>query len=185
MAVPRKPNGNLSDKPSAVRARLRNTARNAERDMEMLYEKPVSEWDMDELAKGRPRSSDGTFRGPAPSWITPLIMKEAQDRLRTLTRQDLSSYAADAIKVMGKLMKEDGTDLDGKPLVPPTVRLNAAQYVLDQLIGKPTNPVEISGNVALQTLMATVLVNDESGAHAHPVIEGEVVDDDEDTPKGE
>lgn len=168
----------LSQKPAAVRARIAKSAKNAARDVEMLYQKPISDWDMEELARGRPRNSAGNFAGPRPVWLTPLIMKESQDRLRTLTRQELSTYAGDAVRVMAQLMNEDGTDFDGKPLVSPSVRLQAATYVMDQVIGKSTTPIELTGNVVLQTLMADVVVNDESGTVAHPVIEGTVVEDD-------
>jgi hypothetical protein len=171
--VPRK---QLSDKPAAVRARMKRNAGKVSRDVEILYQKPISDWDMEELARGRPRNSAGNFTGPRPTWLTPLIMKESQDRLRTLTRQELSTYAGDAVRVMAELMNEDGTDLDGKPLVAPTVRLQAATYVMDQIIGKSTTPIELTGNVVLQTLMADVVVNDESGTVAHPVIEGTVVE---------
>lgn len=183
--MPKKP---LSEKPGAVRSRMRRSAADLNRDVEMLYQKPVEEWDMEELARGRPRNRSGNFSGAKPQWVTPLVRKEAQDRLRVLTRQELSVFAGDAVRVMADLMKEDGTDFDGKPLVPPSVRLNAATYVLDQIIGKPTNPVEVTGNVALQSLMADVLVNDDEGTKAHPIIEGEVAtepDDDEDSDGGE
>lgn len=170
----------LSEKPGATRARMRKSTKNINRDIAILYKKPVEDWDMEELAKGRPRSKDGKFTGPRPTWITPIILKAAQDRLRSLTRQELSTYAGDAVRVMHQLMTNEDTDYDGKPLVPPSVRLSAATYMLDQLIGKPTTPVEVTGNVVLQTLMADVLVNDDNGTIAHPVIEGEVVEDDTD-----
>lgn len=174
--MPKKP---LSEKPSAVRSRMRKSSANINRDIGMLYEKPVEDWDMEELAKGRPRGANGKFQGPRPTWITPIIMKQAQDRLRLLTRQELSTFAGDAVRVMAQLMKEDGTDFDGKPLVPPTVRLSAATYVLDQIIGKSTTPIDVTGNIQLESLFAAVLVNAD-GKQAHPVIEGEVVEEEPD-----
>lgn len=179
--MPRKP---LSEKPGATRARMRRSAKDLNRDAEILYKKPVADWDMEELARGRPRNRKGDFTGSKPGWVTPLILKEAQDRLRQLTRQELSVYAGDAVRVMANLMKEDGTDYDGKPLVTPSVRLQAATYVLDQIIGKATNPVEVTGNVVLQSLMADVLVNDDDLTKSHPVIEGEIAEEDPDDEEG-
>lgn len=170
----------VSEKPSAVRRRLRNQGENMERDLKMLYRKPVEEWDMEELARGRPKNEQGKFAGPRPRWISPLILKQAQDRLRALTREELNVYAADAVRVMHELMTNADTDFDGKPLVSPSVRLQAATYVMDQVIGKPTTPVEVTGNVVLESLMARVLVNDSSNTHAHPIIDGEIVEDDDD-----
>lgn len=165
----------LSEKPSAVRRRIRTNGKKIERDVSMLY-KPIDEWDMEELARGRPRNKAGTFTGPAPAWLTPLIIKQAKDRLRVLTRDEVAVYSGDAVRVMHKLMTNEDTDFDGKPIVSPSVRLQAAAYLLDQTIGKPTTPVEVTGNVVLESLMAKVLVN-EDGTPAHPVIDAEVVED--------
>ena len=168
----------LSEKPSAVRARIRKTGKNMERDVEMLY-KPIDEWDNEELARGRPRNRAGTFTGPCPTWVTPLLMKQAKDRLRVLTRDEIGVFSGDAVRVIHKLMKSEDTDFDGKPIVSAAVKLQAAQYLLDQTIGKSTASVEVTGNVQLEHLFATVLVN-EDGSPAHPVIDGTVVEDDED-----
>lgn len=146
--------------------------------MEILYKKPIEEWDMEELARGRPRNKAGNFQGPKPRWVTPLIAKEAQDRLRVLTKAEIGAAVEDAIRVMVDLMKNEETDYDGKPLVSANVRLQAATYVMDQIIGKPTASVEVSGNVVLESLFASVVVN-EDGTPSHPVIDAEVVEDEE------
>lgn len=173
--MPKKP---LSEKPGATRARIRRSNANLNRDAEILYKKPIEEWDYEELARGRPRNKAGDFKGPSPKWITPLILKQAQDRLRMLTRQEMSVFAGDAVRVMRDLMTSEETDYDGKPLVSPSVRLQAATYVLDQTVGKATTPVEVTGNVIVESLMAKILVN-EDGTPAHPVIDAEVVEDEE------
>lgn len=178
--MPKKP---LSEKPSAVRRRIRQSGEKLERDVAMLY-KPIDEWDMEELARGRPRNKSGNFQGPAPTWLTPVIIKEAKDRLRVLTRDEIAVFANDATRVMHKLMTSEELDYDGKPIVSASVRLDAAKYLLDQTIGKATNQVEITGNVQLEHLMASVLVNPD-GREAHPVIDGEVMEHDEDDDKGE
>jgi hypothetical protein len=165
----------LSEKPTAVRRRIRKTGQKLERDIGLLY-KPIEEWDMEELARGRPRNKAGNFQGPQPIWLTPLIIKQAKDRLRVLTRDEVAFFAADATRVMHDLMQNNDVDDDGKPLVPPSVRLQAAQYVLDQTIGKPTQQVEVQGNVVLTSLLAKVMI-DEDGEPAHPIIDAEVVED--------
>jgi hypothetical protein len=148
----------------------------------MLY-KPIDEWDMEELARGRPRNKSGTFTGPSPSWLTPLIIKQAKDRLRVLTRDEIAVFSSDATRVLHKLMVSDELDDDGKPIVSASVKLNAAQYLLDQTIGKATNPVEVTGNVQLQHLFASVVVNPD-GSEAHPVIDGQVVEEEDDGEEG-
>ncbi len=176
--MPRKTARPLSEKPTAVRRRIRTNGAKIERDVAMLY-KPIEEWDMEELARGRPRNRAGNFTGPPPAWLTPLLIKEAKDRLRVLTRDEIAVFSGDAVRVMHKLMTSEETDDDGKPMVSASVRLQAAQYLLDQTVGKATNPVEVTGNVQLQHLMANVLVNPD-GSLSHPVIDGEVAEDEDD-----
>jgi hypothetical protein len=149
----------------------------------MLY-KPIEEWDMEELARGRPRNRSGNFTGPQPAWLTPLIIKKAKERLRVLTRDEIAVFSSDATRVMHKLMMSEDLDDDGKPLVSASVKLQAATYLLDQTIGKPTNQVEVTGNVQLEHLMATILVNPDGG-QSHPVIDAEVAEEDDDEDGGE
>lgn len=178
-----KPKRPLSEKPSATRRRIRKNGEKIERDVALLY-KPIEEWDMEELARGRPRNRGGNFQGPTPKWLTPLIMKQAKDRLRMLTRDEIAVFSGDAVRTMRKLMNNEDTDFDGKPLVSPTVKLQAAQYILDQTIGKATTPIEVSGNVVLEGLMAKILVNAD-GEPAHPILDAEIVEDTEDDAEDE
>src|SRR6478609_9046244 len=57
-----------------ARARARRKMRRGEALMDdALIEigwKPVEEWDDEELARGRPRNSLGTFTGRKPGWVT-------------------------------------------------------------------------------------------------------------------
>lgn len=173
----------LSTKPAAARNRLRKSTKAVARDLELVYEKPVSQWDFEELQRGRPRGPDGTFStGARPGWLTDTILTEAQKRLKRLTRDQLGQYAGAAIEVLNELMKDTREDENGRPITTSATKLSAATYILDQVIGKPTQHVEVEGNVKLDTLLAAVIVNPD-GEEAHPVIEGtfeEVEDDDDD-----
>lgn len=147
------------------------------RDVEMI--KPVDEWDWEELQRGYPRGETGKF-GPMPRWA-PLFRSqdEVQKRLRKLTASHLRAHAGEAVKVLIDLMKDDATDLDGKPLTPASVRLKAAELVLNHTIGLPTKYVEVEAGDALSNMLAACLVNDD-GDDAHPaILPGELVIDDE------
>ncbi|RZT77965.1 methyltransferase family protein [Micromonospora violae] len=48
--------------------------------LEEIGYKPVSEWDNEELARGKPRNSQGSFSCPSPSWLTQAI--QTRDDLR-------------------------------------------------------------------------------------------------------
>lgn len=172
----------LSQKPAAVRSRLRKGSKNIQRDLDMLYQKPVDEWDFEELQKGRPRGEDGHFtRGARPTWITPAIIQQVRARLKEMTKDDLSKHVGAALSCLGDLMSDDSCDDNGRPITPANVKLQAAIYVLDQVIGKPTQAVEARVNTTLEGMLARVMVNPD-GSDAHPVIEGtwsEVEDDDD------
>ncbi|OLF04705.1 hypothetical protein BLA60_39480 [Actinophytocola xinjiangensis] len=171
-----------STNAKAARSRLRRASRAVDRDLNIVYDKPVSEWDFDELQRGRPRGPDGKFRtGPRPKWITDAVMAEARKRLKTLARDRLGMYAGAAIDFLKDLMEDDRVDENGRPITPNSVKLQAATYLLDQIVGKSITHVELEGSVNLRHLMATVMVNPD-GEESHPVVgptteEEEMTDD--------
>ncbi len=173
-----------STKPLKIRERQRKAVNQLNHDIELMYKKPVKDWDFEELRRGRPRGDDGTFpRGSRPDWITDVVLSEIQQRLQMMTRGQLARYARDALKVFVDVMRDDRVDDNGRPLTSSSTKLDAAKYVMDQIIGKSTTKVELSGSVELQNILARVMVNPD-GEDAHPVIEGSVsqedaVDDDE------
>jgi hypothetical protein len=155
-----------------VRRRHANMLEDLEVDIEKMYGKPVSEWDFQELQIGRPRDENGRLvrdTGPPPAWITPAIMAEAQKRLKLMTRDRMGHYAGVAIEVMVKLMQSSRSDL---------VKFNAAKYVLDQIIGMPTQRVEIDESMSPAEFMADFLI--ELDGRKHRVIEGQVEEEDVD-----
>lgn len=171
-----------STRPRAARRRLRtNTDRLEEaiaRDIELVYQKPVSEWDWEELSHGRPKGSDGTFSGPRPTWITSSVQAEAKRRMRVMTEDQIMVHADAAIKVLNELMTDNDVDDFGKPTTPSAVKLQAAQYVLNHIIGTPKARVEIDTHNPLAELMGGILVNPD-GEPSHMIVEGTVVDQEE------
>lgn len=183
-----------SQRPRAVRRRLRATGKavkdgfdDAEEkmkaDIAVLY-KPIEEWDWEELSKGRPKGADGRFTGRKPEWITPAVQGEIKRRMQVLTEAELMSHAASAIKVLVELMKDSDVDDFGKPAVPASVRVDAAKYILNHVIGTPKARVELESSNPLRELMGEVLVNPD-GEPSHIVIEGSVVEEDDEDDGGE
>ena len=181
------PGGGKSARPRAVRRRLRN-AENRGRtqeevldDIETLYKKPVDEWDWEELSRGMPRGPDGKFAGRRPTWITPAIQSEARRRMRILSEDQLMTHADAAIRTLSDLMSDMDTDEKGNFVVPASVKLQAAQYILNHTIGTPKARVEVESHSPLMDLMGGVLINPDGEMSHHVVIEGEVVDESEDS----
>lgn len=131
----------------------------------VVYGKPLEDWDDEELARGRARGADGRFpTGPRPEWLTEEIDEEIRKRFQKRMRQGLGLAALSAADVLTRIMKDDRPmeDEDGGVtgwLVSPSVRADIAKYLLDQVAGKATQPIDVSAEVKIQGLFASVVVN--------------------------
>jgi hypothetical protein len=172
----------LSRNPTQIRRRLRRRHSKFAADLDMyledVYQKPIEEWDLQELARGRPRSKDGTFKGRTPAWLSPAVTKEAKRRLLEHTFGELAGHVDQAVKAIGDLITSDEVDDNGKPLVDARTRLEAAKFVIENLIGKPKAIIEVEAGEAVRQFLAGALVLDD-GSPAHPVIDGQFEVDDE------
>lgn len=178
----------MSTRAATIRTRLRRGVKHVddlEKYIEEGYMKPLDEWDIEELARGRPRCRDGHFRGPAPKWLTIPVQREAKRRLLQHTFGEMASHVDTAVKVIVDLMKSEELDHNGKPLVDSRTKLAAAQFVIEHILGKPKASIEIDAQETVKDFLADALViEDGQGGYqpAHPVtLEGEyeVMDDDE------
>jgi hypothetical protein len=175
----------LSTNPAHIRARLRRQNSTLNRDLELYAQhsgfKPVAEWDLIELAKGRPRNKDGAFRGPSPKWLTFEIAQEAKKRLLDETFGELAQYATRAVKVIYDLMLSDAVDDNGKPVVDAKTRLAAATFIVEHIIGKPKAVVELEAtDFTRQALASAIVLDDGLPQDPEIVLEGEIVEDDDD-----
>jgi hypothetical protein len=157
----------LSRDPTAIRQRLRRRAQPLAEDVEMLADavKPVEEWDLEELARGKPRDKDGHFRGRPPKWITPALRSEAARRLKVEAQALLSGHIADAVKVIADLMMNSPDD---------KTRLDCAKFIIEHTVGKATAAVQVDlGGGVRELLAGAVVTRAEDGrlVDAHPVID--------------
>lgn len=168
----------LSTDPGQVKVRIRRKIAGLDEELERL--KPVEEWDWEELQRGYPKRVDGKW-GARPRWADLYqVDAEVQRRLKGLTRAKLGEHVGVALDTLVQLMQDDSVDLDGKPATPAATRLKAAEFILDQTIGKATSTVAIEPGEGLQQFLAACMVNDD-GEDAHPItLPGEVLSDDED-----
>lgn len=194
---------NMSTKPYQMRNRLRRAKKRAEKtgdDTDLKWEiarysevtgfKPVEEWDLEELAHGKPRNADGSFRGRPPTWITPEVTREAKKLLYTQTLGKMGAHVDTAVKVVANLMTNEETDDKGKPIVDARTKLAAAQFIIEHVVGKPDKVVTLDATDSARQMFAAAIVLDDGQpqghlmAHAGSVIAGElagpVVDEDPD-----
>jgi hypothetical protein len=160
------------------RARRKAAKGDVSAEIELLY-KPLDQWTDEEIARGKLKGPDGTFRGGRPSWMTTAIQEERRRRLRQLMTYELGTMAADALRTIQAVMLDPETS--GKD------KLSAATYLVDQFMGKATTTVDVGQVGALENFLADVLVNPDGELSHGMVVEGVVEDlsyreDDEQSP---
>lgn len=166
-ARPVTPEGKLLT-PKQIRARARRRAARAssreskelltEQEFNALY-KPVEEWDLEELARGRPRNVDGNFVGRKPQWVTRQVHESAMDRFKGLIREGMNANAAKAQETIEWILTSEEVDEKGKPVVSPSTKLDAYKFLMEHIVGKPTQRVEADISVKLQALLGVAMVN--------------------------
>lgn len=153
--------------PKQVRARARRRFARGEsnrqgsitkQEFEALY-KPIEEWDLEELAKGRPRNSQGTFSGRAPEWITREVHEQAMGRFVDLVKSDMNEAGISAITTLKWVLENEEKDDKGKYLVPASTKTQAAMFFLEHIVGKPKQEVKQDISVKLQGILGAVMVN--------------------------
>ena len=146
-----------------IRARARRGQKITEKELAQLY-RPVEEWDEEELARGRPRAADGTFRGKSPSWITREMHETAMSRFKNIVEGRMREETVTALSVVHSILTSEDTDEKDRPLVGAGTKLDAAKFLIEHAIGKPLQRTETDISVKLQGLLAM--------ATAGPVNEG-------------
>lgn len=146
-----------------IRARARRRGKISQAELNTLY-KPVSDWDEEELARGRPRAKDGTFRGPAPGWVSRAIHEEAIARFRGVVESEMRQEVLVALKTVHTILKNEDIDEKGRPVISPSTKLEAAKFLLEHTVGKPTQRVETDISVRLQGLLAVATAGPINGA---------------------
>jgi hypothetical protein len=163
---PLTPDGKLLT-PRQIRARARRRFARGMRshqgaitkqEFEALY-KPLDQWDLEELAHGRPRNSNGKFRGPAPSWITREVYEKAMEQFQLAIKSRMGVQGVTALNTLEFLLSDQAIDKRGRPMIPPSVKLQATTFLLDHIVGKPKQHVQQDISVRLQAVLGAVMAN--------------------------
>ena len=142
-----------------VKSRAKRFAKRIEKEELDILHRPVEEWDLEELARGRPRNSIGTFAGRPPAFVTRLVHEAAMSRFKEMIKADMNSNTITAIGVIETLLNSREVDARGKALVPPSTKLDASKFLIEHILGKPTQRVETDISVKLQGILGTVMIN--------------------------
>lgn len=121
--------------------------------------KPLEEWDTEELARGRPRNKDGSFTGPKPQYVSMAMHEEAVDKFAQIIRTDMNVATIQAVKQLQTILDNDELDYRGKPIISPSVKLDAAKFLVEHIVGKPKQHIENDVSIKLQAILGQVIVN--------------------------
>lgn len=145
-------------RPDRVKARAKTLIKRVEKEeLDILY-KPVEEWDMEELSRGRPRNAIGTFAGRAPSFVTRAVHEAAMGRFKDMVRSDMNTHTIRALSTLNELLSSDEVDDNGKPIVPASTKADISKFLIEHIVGKPTQRVEQDISVKLQGILGSVMV---------------------------
>lgn len=150
--------------PKQIRARARRASQKKRRglmsevEFEALY-KPIEEWDLEELARGRPRNVDGNFRGRKPGWITREVHERAMEQFQLAIKTEMSSQSITALDTLRYILENEEVDERGKPVVPAAAKLQASTFLLEHVVGKPKQQIQQDISVKLQGILGAVMVN--------------------------
>lgn len=119
----------------------------------------VEDLDDDELAQGRLKASDGTFRGRPPR-VVPADLVQAMRR-EWLSRAEARLRDALMEKGIGTLVSlAENEDID------PAVRLRAADKIIERTMGKVPDRVHIAAEDPVETLFRNILADPDGLAPA-------------------
>lgn len=159
---PRNSKGHLRT-AKQVRARARRVIKKGKRLDEETFEdwsgKPIEEWDLEELSRGRPRDAKGGFRGKPPKYMPRAVHERIAERFKMLVRDQMNQNAVQALGVVSNLIASDDVDDKGKPIVPASVKLDASKWLVEHVIGKPVQQQTTDISVKLQGILGAVMVN--------------------------
>jgi hypothetical protein len=176
----------LSQDPRTIRARIRRRTAKFNDDVDQLMKaqgyKPVSEWSLEELSRGKPKNPEtGRWSSGRPTWITPRIQEEVRKRFREETLTGLTRHTTKALKILGELLDSEETDHTGKPIVSAKDKIDVAKFIIEHTIGKPPTKIEIGADESKwRSVLAESVALPGGDTDYHPVIEGEYEEVEED-----
>lgn len=164
----------LSTRQTRRRARrkLEKGLHLSDEEFEHLF-KPLSEWSMTELAEGYPHA-DSTGK-KLPSTATSSLFRgemreRVRDELEKRVKAKLDGLAIRATESLQSVLDNEEIDGRGRPVVPAGVKASTAQYVIDRMLGKPTQHIESDLSAKLTAVLGDVMVSPEVALTAQGVV---------------
>lgn len=128
----------------------------------MAGEIKVEDLDDEEVARGQLRNEAGTFAGRPPT-VVPAELVQAMRR-EWLSRAEDKLRNALLEKGIGTL-----TELAGSDRVDPAVRLRAATALIERVMGKVPDKIQLAAEDPVEALFRNILSDPEGLRDPHPV----------------
>lgn len=150
--------------PHAERAYVQMGKRNTKI---ITGQEDLSEWDDEELRRGQRRDRNGRFQGAPPKVVPKAVHDELVKRTLSKAQQIMHDSLEDAVTML--------KDIATNPLVEEKDRLRAINMIMDRVMGKPQEKIEVKSDtppwqVAIQAGIVSIKPSDLGGS-----------DEDEDT----
>jgi hypothetical protein len=81
------------------------------------------------------------------------------ERFRGAIKTEMNKHTVDALGTIHWILSNEEVDDKGKPIIPPGAKLDAAKWLLEHTVGKPTQRIESDISVKLQAILGSVMVN--------------------------
>jgi hypothetical protein len=119
----------------------------------------LSDWDIEELMRGRRRSKNGKFNGRPPSIVPVEIHDELARRVRNDVAHELRGIAAKHIApILNKIMENPG-GIDPDDVPGMKLQLQAAQDLMDRFVVGRQERVEVSGTMKHEQIITDVTID--------------------------
>jgi hypothetical protein len=109
----------------------------------------VKELSPEELARGRLKNADGSFRGAPTKWVPAEFHKEC---IRELMRRGKELYQVNYIEAIQSM-----TLIANSPSVEPAQRIKAAQFVIERIEGKVPERLEVGVSEPWQEILTGIV----------------------------
>lgn len=138
----------------------------------LIGREDLSTWDMEELRRGRKRDKNGGWQGRDPVIVAKAVhdelVKRTLDEAQRIMRENLES----AVTML--------TDLATNPGVEPKDRLKAIDMIMNRVMGRDPQKIELEGESKFEAAIAHSIVSlPEELVDQHADNRDEDIDDDE------
>lgn len=163
---------------------------------QMSMEEFVESLSPEELVRGRPKDKNGTFRGRPPEWVPRALHQACINELMKRGKRLWQENYLQAIETMTDIATGKGVGAKATP----SERLKAAMFVVERMEGKIPEKLIVGNDQPWQLLLDDIVaeVSDEQVARGQkalqsaeavrqelhdpgsPIVDAEIVEDDED-----